>query len=146
MGFENHLMEIHIPGLSVEMTMLGFAMALGMIQLLLAGRLNNGQRGVKWNLGPRDGVPPPVSPIAGRVERARANFMETFPFFAAAVLALTFMSRHNYWTVYGSEAYLAARVLYLPLYAFGVYGLRTLVWLIGTIGVVAMIVAMLMPG
>jgi len=135
----------HLPGMSVELTMLAFAMALGMVQLLLAGRMNNGQRGAKWNLGARDGEPPPVSAIAARTERARKNFMETFPFFASAVLALSILSRHNNWTVYGSEAYVAARVLYLPLYMFGVFGLRTFVWLIGTIGLVAMIAAMFFP-
>jgi uncharacterized MAPEG superfamily protein len=135
----------HLPGLSVELSMLAFAMALGLVQLLLAGRLNNGQRGGRWNLGPRDGEPPPVSNIAARTERARVNFMETFPFFASAVLALSILSRHNSWTVYGSEAYVAARILYLPLYMFGVFGLRTLVWLIGTIGLAAMIAAMFFP-
>lgn len=135
----------HLPGMSVELTMLAFAMVLGMLHLLLAGRLNNGQRGTRWNLGARDGEPPPVTPIAARTERARRNFMETFPFFASVVLALSILSRHNNWTVYGSEAYVAARVLYLPLYMFGVFGLRTLVWLIGTVGLVAMIVAMFFP-
>jgi uncharacterized MAPEG superfamily protein len=133
---------LHLPGLSTEMTMLAAAMVLGMLHLFLAARANNGQRGPQWNLGPRDGVPPPVTPMAGRLERARVNFMETFPFFAAAVLALHVLDRHSVWTIYGSELYVAARILYLPLYAFGVFGLRTLIWILGTVGVIALIVAL----
>ncbi len=133
---------MHLPGMGVEMTMLAFAMAIGMVQLLLAGRMNNGQRGTTWNLGARDGEPPPVTPMAARMERARRNFMETFPFFAATVLALEILFRHNAYTTYGSEIYVAARLLYVPLYAFGIYGLRTLVWLIATVALVVMIVAM----
>lgn len=133
---------VHLHGLTVEMTMLAFAMVLGLLHLFLAARANNGQRGPKWNLGARDGEPPPVRAVAGRLERARQNFMETFPFFATLVLALHMLERHNMWTVYGSEAYVAARVLYLPLYAFGVFGIRTLIWIIGTASIIALLVTL----
>ncbi|HEX2590559.1 MAG TPA: MAPEG family protein [Rhizomicrobium sp.] len=135
-------LALHFAGLSVEMTMLGIAMVLGLLQLFIAARLNNGQRGPTWNLGARDGEPPPVSKGAGRMERARVNFMETFPFFAVTVLALEVLSRHNAWTVFGSEVYVAARILYVPLYGLGVFGIRTLVWVIGTGAIIAMLVAL----
>ena len=32
------------------------------------------QRGLEWNVGPRDGVAPPLTGIAGRHERALRNF------------------------------------------------------------------------
>ena len=39
----------------------------------------------KWNMGARDEELPPPSPVAGRLERAQANFFETFPMMIAAV-------------------------------------------------------------
>jgi uncharacterized MAPEG superfamily protein len=133
-------------GLSGELSMLALATLLGLVQLIVAGRAGNSQRGVKWNLGPRDEPAPPVSKLAGRLERARANFMETFAFFAAAVLVAALAQRSNWATLYGSEIYVAARVLYWPLYAAGVFGLRTLVWLIALIGILLVLVGLLWPG
>jgi uncharacterized MAPEG superfamily protein len=133
---------LHLPGMSVELTMLAFALVLALVQLLIASRMNNGQRGVVWNLGPRDGEPPPVGKVAARMERARRNYMETFPIFAATILALAVLFKHNAWTVYASEIFVVARVLYVPLYAFGVYGLRTLVWLIATVALVILVIAL----
>ena len=103
-----------LGGLSTEFTMLALACALGLFQLLIAARTGNSQRGVKWNVGPRDEPPPPVSAVAGRLERAYRNFMETFPFFAVAVILLGAIGRHNWATLWGSEIYLAARLVYLP--------------------------------
>jgi hypothetical protein len=90
-AFIKSLQEIPLPaltfsGLPGELTILALATLLGLVQLLVAGRVNNGQRGLAWNLGARDAEPPPVSAVAGRLERASRNFMESFPFFVAAVL------------------------------------------------------------
>src|ERR1700679_1103477 len=81
MAFSNPI-AIQIAGLSTELTMLAVAIVLGMFQLLIAARTGNSQRGLKWNVGPRDAPAPPVSKVAGRLERAFRNFLETFPFFA----------------------------------------------------------------
>jgi uncharacterized MAPEG superfamily protein len=137
--------DLSLGGLSTEFTMLALAVALGLFQLLIAARTGNSQRGLRWNVGARDEPPPPVSAVAGRLERASRNFMETFPFFAATVILLSLAGRHNWATVWGSEAYLAARVVYLPLYGFGVPGLRTLVWLIALLAIVLLLVALFIP-
>jgi uncharacterized MAPEG superfamily protein len=87
-----------------------------------------------------------VRPLAGRLERAFRNFMETFPFFAAAILGAALIGRHNWATVWGAQAYLAARILYVPLYAAGVPVVRTLVWIAGTLSIILILVAILWPG
>ena len=46
--------EFSLAGLSTEFTMLAFAVIMGLLQLMIAARTGNGQRGVKWNVGPRD--------------------------------------------------------------------------------------------
>jgi uncharacterized MAPEG superfamily protein len=132
--------------MSVEMTMLVLAVTLGLLQLLIASRSGNSQRGLKWNVGARDEPPPPVRPVAGRLERAYRNFMETFPFFAALVIVAALAGRHNWATVWGAQAYLAARILYVPLYAMGIPGVRTLVWLVATLSIILILVAILWPG
>jgi uncharacterized MAPEG superfamily protein len=137
---------LQLGGMSVEMTMLSLAIVLGLFQLLIAARAGNSQRGLKWNVGARDEPPPPVSKVAGRLERAFRNFMETFPFFAAVVLICAVIGRHNWATMLGAEAYVAARVVYVLLYAAGVPGVRTLIWLVATLAIILMLVAIFWPG
>ncbi len=147
MSFIDHLpiFNVSLGGLSTEFTMLGLAIVLGLFQLMIAARAGNSQRGLKWNVGARDAAPPPVSAVAGRLERASRNFMETFPFFAVTVVILSLAGRHNWATVWGTEIYLAARFIYLPLYGFGVPGLRTLVWLIALLAIILLLVALFFP-
>lgn len=148
MGFAKTLplLNLSVGGLSTEFTMLAFAVILGLFQLMIAARAGNSQRGLRWNVGARDEPAPAVSKVAGRLERAWRNFMETFPFFAVVILLLSFSGRHNWATILGAEVYLAARLVYLPLYAFGVPVLRTLVWLVGTLAIILLVVALLYPG
>ncbi len=140
------LLNLSLGGLSTELTMLALATILGLFHLMIAARTGNSQRGLAWNVGARDAAPPPAGRIAGRLERASRNFMETFPFFAVAILLCATAGRHNWATVLGADAYLAARIVYLPLYGFGVPGLRTLVWLIATLAIILLLVALLYPG
>ena len=38
----------------------------------------------------------------------------------------------------GAIVYLAGRIVYLPLYLFGTFGIRSLVWNVATLGLAAM--------
>jgi uncharacterized MAPEG superfamily protein len=69
---------------------------------------------MKWNASARDGDAKPLSPLAGRLQRAQANFLETFPFFAAAAIAVVVAGRGNDTTALAAQAYFWARVVYLP--------------------------------
>ncbi len=140
------LPNLSVAGLSVEFTMLAFAIILGLAQLLIAARAGNSQRGIAWNVSARDGAPPPVSAVAGRLDRAFRNFMETFPFFAVAVLATHAMGRFSWMTLLGTQVYVVARVIYVPLYAAGVPVIRTLVWLISLVGLILVIAALFASG
>ncbi|MEE7567699.1 hypothetical protein HH297_15635, partial [Xanthomonas sp. Kuri4-3] len=74
--------------MSQEIQMLGWAMVLGLVQLMIASAGMTAQRGNKWNASARDGTPAPLTGVPARMQRALHNFLETFPFFAAAVLAV----------------------------------------------------------
>lgn len=135
-------LAIHLGGMSVEFTMLALAIVLGFIQLFLAVQVITAERGTAWNVGPRDVTPPIKGKIAGRLDRAFANFKETFPFFAVAVVMAAILGRHNWETQLGAELYLAARIVYVPLYALGVTGLRTLTFLVSVAGIVLVLSAL----
>jgi uncharacterized MAPEG superfamily protein len=112
--------------MTIELTMLALATALGLVQIALAAAVSTRQVGLPWAAGPRDEPRARVTHVAGRLERALGNFLETFPLFAAAVLIAHAVGRHDWMTVWGAQLYFWARVAYLPLYAFGVTYARTL--------------------
>ncbi len=114
--------------MDIEIRYLGWAIILGLAQLLLASTLVTRQRGLAWNAGPRDDEPGPPPGVAGRAGRAMRNFLETFPFFAAAVLAAVATGRADAGTALGVQLYLWARIVYVPLYLAGIPYLRSLAW------------------
>ena len=123
----------------IELKFLAWAVVLGFVQLLLADVLMTAQRGTKWNVGPRDGEPRPLSGMAARAERAFRNFLETFAFFAAAVLAVTLAGRANEQSALGVQLYFWARLVYVPLYLGGVPWVRSLVWLASMAGLALLV-------
>jgi uncharacterized MAPEG superfamily protein len=121
--------------MDIEIRALGWAVVLGILQMLLAATASTSQRGLKWNVSARDGQAPPLTGAAARLQRAWANFLETFPLFAAAVLAVVLLHRQSPSTALGAQLYLWARVLYVPLYAAGIPYLRSLVWGVAMAGI-----------
>lgn len=128
--------------LSTELKMLLYSSILGIVQLLLATHFATLQRGLKWNLSPRDEKVPELTGVAGRLSRAFKNFMETFPFFIAAIIMVQITQMHSTTSSIGAMIYFWARLVYVPLYAAGVPGIRTLVWLISFIGIVMVLAAL----
>ena len=122
--------------MAMELKMLLGSVVLGLVQIALAATLSTGQRGLGWNVGPRDEVAAPLTGAAGRLDRAARNFLETFPFFAAAVLMLTLLHRETSQTALGAQLYFWARVLYIPAYAAGISYLRTAIWAASVVGLV----------
>ncbi|TPG07265.1 hypothetical protein EAH88_12485 [Rhodanobacter glycinis] len=128
--------------MTTELCMLMWSVVLGLLQVAIAATCSIGQRGLDWAASPRDEVKPPLSSIGGRLDRARANFLETFPLFAAAVLLAHLLQRHDNLTVLGAQLYFWARLAYVPVYAAGIPYLRTLVWTVSIIGIVLLLAAL----
>ena len=121
----------------IEIRLLAFAALLGLVQVVAAGAAANPQRGgLDWAMGPRDEPRPPPTGLAGRLDRASRNFLETFPFFAALVLAAAAIDRHNGLIVTGAHVYFWSRLAYVPAYAFAVPMLRSILWGASLIGIV----------
>ena len=120
--------------MSIELTLLGCAIVLGLAHVFIAATLATQQRGLKWNAGNRDGAQAPLTGVAARADRASRNFLETFPFFAVAILGVVLAHTNTPHTVLGAKIYLWARLLYLPIYLIGIPYLRTLVWAVSLWG------------
>ncbi len=121
--------------MDIEIRMLAWAMMLGLVQLLLAAAGMTLQRGVKWNASARDGEARPLAGVPGRLDRAWRNFLETFPFFAAAALAVIATGRQGQTSALAVQLYFWARVLYVPVYAAGIPYLRSVVWGVSMLGI-----------
>ena len=129
--------------MTTELIILGWTLVLALAQIMLAGALRTRETGITFNMGARDGPAPPVGAVTGRVQRAQSNLFETLPLFAAAVLIAHVGGREGDLTLWGSYAYLVGRVLYVPLYAFGVPLVRSLVWGLSLAGLGMILVAIL---
>ena len=128
--------------MGTELQMLAWAIALGLVHLMLDAGLKTSQRGLAWNASARDGEPEPLTGVAGRVNRGFGNFLETFPMFAAAVLAVVAVDRADAQTALGAQLYFWARVAYIPLYAAGIPYLRSVIWGVSLVGILMVLAAL----
>ena len=131
--------------MTLEITLLALSVVLGFVHIVAASHSASLQRGYRWSASARDEPVAPLHGIAGRLDRALRNFLETFPLFAATVLAAAAAGRHNALTVWGAQLYFWARVAYLPLYAAGIPLVRSLVWNIAAAGIALLLVALFRP-
>ena len=125
-----------------EFILLALTLILALVQIGAAAMARTAELGVKWNAGPRDGEVPPPGRLAGRLMRAQANLFETLPLFAAAVIMAHIAGKDGTLTALGAHLYFFGRLVYLPLYAFGVPYIRSLVWLIAAGGLLLVIAAL----
>lgn len=121
--------------MSVELRCLFAAMVLALVHLTAASFSFKAQVGNRYSVGPRD-EHIRRSGLAGRLERAQWNFLETFPVFVAAVLMVHLLDRSGAVSSAGALLYIGFRAIFLPLYAWGVPWLRTFSWNIATLGLV----------
>jgi uncharacterized MAPEG superfamily protein len=126
-----------------ELRWLGFSILLGLLYVFVAAGFATRERGLKWNAGNRDSAGPPLTGVAARAARANANFLETFPFFAAAVLAVVAAGAHTPHTAMAVQLYFWARLLYLPIYIAGIPYIRTVVWAVSLWGLLQVVEALL---
>lgn len=131
--------------MSFELMVLTAASFWGFVQLVAAAQAANVQHGLRWAASPRDVEMPPLKPIPGRISRNFRNYMETFPFFAAAVLAAEAAGVHNELTHWGSIAYIGGRIAYTALYVSGMPLIRSLFWNVAAFGMLAILAAPFVP-
>lgn len=127
--------------MTTELTYLAWTLVLTLVYIGLPSQLRTIETGTSYNAGARDEPGPPVGKMTGRLQRAQKNLYETLPLFIGAVLIAHLGGREGWLSGWGVALYFWARVVYLPLYAFGVPYLRSLVWLVSLAGLILVIVA-----
>jgi uncharacterized MAPEG superfamily protein len=130
--------------MTTELRLLAASVILGLVHLIAASHLISFQRGYRWTAGTREEPVPPLRGIANRVDQATTNFLETFPFFAAVVLAAHITSRDSQLTLWGAHLYFWARVGYLLAATAGFSLLRSvLFWNTAVAGILLFLIALL---
>ena len=135
--------------MTTEVFVLSLAGLLQVVQYVLMAVPANMELGTAKTASPRDpdrlGKPlmDQVSVRTGRLYRAMNNHFEGLILFTLAVVVVTLSEQSTGFTAACAWAYLGARVLYIPAYAFGWRPWRSAIWGIGFLATVAMILAAL---
>ena len=126
--------------MTTEIRLLLLTACIGLLHVIISAAFGTKARGMAWNMSSREDNPPPLTGAAGRLQRAQANFFETFPLFIVAVIALRFADVSNNLTVLGAWLYFLSRAIYFPIYAFGITVIRTIIWAVGLLGLIILLV------
>ncbi len=118
-----------------ELVWLLWAVALTLVQMLLAVGGATLQVGLPALAGNREGLAP-CTGWAGRAQRAHRNMLENLVLFAALVLIAVVSDRTNATTLLGAQLFFWARLVHAGVYLAGIPWLRTLVWLASVVGMV----------
>jgi uncharacterized MAPEG superfamily protein len=128
-----------------ELTALALAGLLQAVQFHLFAIPANLELGTGYTSSPRDRPPSrDISVLTGRLQRAMNNHFEGLILFTLAVVVVTLGNQSTPVTQYAAWAYLGARVLYIPAYAFGWRPWRSAIWGVGFFATVIMLVAALL--
>ena len=127
-----------------ELTALALAGLLQAVQYAAFAIPANLELGVGYTSSARDRPPSrPLSLTTARLQRALTNHFEGLILFTLAVVVVTLGNQSSIVTQISAWLYLAARVLYIPAYAFGWRPWRSAIWGIGFLATLTMIVASL---
>jgi uncharacterized MAPEG superfamily protein len=113
------------------------------VAIMLGAVLRNREwtpAGMQAGLSNRDNLPE-ATPMGARAERAAANTKENFILFVALAFA-AHASGMGEQAAFGATVFFWARVVYLPVYIFGITYLRSAVWGVGIAGLVMMMLSL----
>jgi uncharacterized MAPEG superfamily protein len=123
--------------LVIYMTLLTF------LAIMLGAFLRNREwtaEGFRAGLSNRDDLPE-ATPLGGRAERAAGNSIEALLLFVPLALVAHLAGKGDE-VLLGAQIFIAARLVYLPVYLLGIVYLRSLVWGVGVAGLAMMAVAL----
>ncbi|TMM51588.1 MAPEG family protein [Sulfitobacter sabulilitoris] len=132
-----------------ELTVLALAGLLQIGQFVLMAVPANLELGPAKTLSPRDrdrlggDMIDMVSTRTARLIRAMNNHFEALILFTIAAVVIHLSGQSTAFTAACAWTYLAARVLYVPAYAFGWTPWRSYIWFIGLLATLSMLAAAL---
>ena len=125
--------------MTIDLIVLVLAVLLAFVQLTLYSVLANMDYGPDYTMSPRDRPPERGgSLMTGRLHRAYENHLETLPLFAIVVLVAHVSGEASWITAIAALFYLAARIVYIPCYAYGLR-LRSLVWSVAALAILVIL-------
>jgi len=127
---------------STEVWVLGWSAVLLIVQVVAQATAAS-DLGPSYLFSPRDEPRESKSVIARRLYRALKNLLETYPAFIALVVALVVTGKTGGLAATGAGLWLAARVIYVLIYAAGVPVVRTVVWLASIVGLILMLIRLM---
>ncbi|KMW58450.1 inner membrane protein [Candidatus Rhodobacter oscarellae] len=133
-----------------ELTALTLAALLQVGQFFLMAVPTNVELAPGKTLSPRDrdrlggDIQDQVSARTARLIRAWENHFESLALFTIAVLVISLSDQSTGFTAACAWVYLAARVAYIPAYAFGLVPWRSLIWFAGFGATALMLLAALL--
>jgi len=127
---------------STEIAVIGWSVILLILHIVAQTVALSRDTGAVYALSSRDEAKA-VSPLTGRLTRGLRNFIETYPAFVALALALAVTGKHGGLGGTGALVWFWARVVYVPVFAAGIAGLRTGVWTVSMIGILLMLIQLL---
>ena len=126
-----------MDGLTPELWMLFAAFGITAISIFLQGLHLGATVGNAYVISDRSEPAPFEGPIGGRLARNVRNQVEAMALFVPLVLIASLAGISNGWTQTAALVFVCARVAYVPLYAFGVKGLRSMAWTVGFFALLA---------
>lgn len=128
-----------------ELTVLTLAALLQVLQFVIYAVPANLELGTGYTMSARDREPSrEMSEKTARLARAMTNHFEGLILFGIAVGVIQMSGQNTGFTAACAWVYLAARVIYIPAYAFGWNPGRSLVWGAGFFATVSLLVAALL--
>ncbi len=120
-----------------ELACLELSVVLWIAHVLVVAGVAEFALSLAYLVSPRDKPPTPKGLLYGRAQRALTNYVESFTAFAALDLAFLFLHQSGgIWPT----VWIVARIVYLPLYVFGVIYVRSLAWGVSLLAIVIMLI------
>ena len=119
----------------IELTLLIWAAALTILQMLVSALGSTSQIGLTTLAGNRDNLAETTG-WASRAQRAHRNMLESITVFAILVLSANVMSISNDMTVLGAQLFFWGRVAFSIIYLAGIPWIRTAAWGVSLVGLI----------
>ncbi|MEW9921058.1 MAPEG family protein [Marimonas sp. MJW-29] len=120
-----------------ELTYLLWAVILLIVHIVAQATFSDLSKGLGWALGPQDEARD-QNAVAGRIQRALRNYLETLPAFIALALLLKVTESGTATSALGAAIWFWARVAYIPAYASGIPMVRSVAWFASIAGLIMM--------
>ncbi len=120
--------------MSAEICYLIASLTLFVVMVICQALFSVKEHGLVPLAGARDGIDDQKI-LTQRAKRANQNMIESLILFAPVVLIAAHLGVSNSMTILGAKMFFFGRLLYAPIYWFGVPWLRTVVWGVALAGI-----------